>query len=241
MNLNLLNDRLWQELVIRGGLFDERETFRKYYGLYTSDWQAHTCNWRTASDPKHALKHVLKQGVPMWFIKRHMDFIIDTSVWTRSHQQSYGGDYVVVEDKDKLKFMANDGFVLKYTDINTHTRHKRVTLGSKTTIENGVTYKDEVTGLRPYEAITVVASREMGIWSEPILRLWQKVSRRYYKIYGHLCKGCGSQYKPVWGYEHNTSKIVSQNICPECSSKYVRARTDKSKQRELLKLIKLIA
>ncbi|MDB4681367.1 hypothetical protein OAE88_00505 [bacterium] len=236
--MSVIDDNIWRKLIIKGGLFDDWRTNNGYntnirYGVQWED----SYTWRDAENPSYALRRALKEGVPIWFIKRHIKYIAQQCVWVKSDRgHSYGSDYADEENFHELKRLSMGGSVLVSVDIEPMILEHSNRISEETEIINGVKIRITKDEIIPKKRYFVNSTRDMGIYSGKIIKLWETVRYRFHRINPIECGVCGNEYMII---KHNKKKdfYMSDKICQNCAKGYYRAKGELEEREAILKLI----
>ena len=86
----LINDRLWKILIMRGGLLDDFETQRRHrkaieYEMYSvlKGLDSNSSRWRNATSPIEAMRLLVKEGVPLSFLRDNVGIIARRFSWEK--------------------------------------------------------------------------------------------------------------------------------------------------------------
>ncbi len=233
---NRLNHRIAQSFIM-GGYNDTRRYKPCLSRLYrhiessravrTSDrlvryYHGNTQRWRGAISFDEALRVLIKNyHIPLWFLKRHIDYIATKCLWEKSSSWGnyrYFKESVPIEEKDGLKYAGSDGWgMLLSCDLpEKMTRRRDVEV-----IIDGEKYKKEEK--YTVEEIYIDTTREMGVISSEVGNLYRNIQHRYYRIFGIDCKMCKKNVK------HKKTDIICNDMveyidhfCPHCLTKFCK-------------------
>ena len=120
-----LDNKIWEYLIMRGGLLDDNKFKRKMKrkienNLYEEDRRfaikrVGDQRWRDAKSPSQALEFLLGNGVSMQFIKDHIDVIARNFIWEK---QSFNQVCLFGKNFDSIKgvfYNLSGGIVLRCT------------------------------------------------------------------------------------------------------------------------------
>ncbi len=228
--------RVLRELVVRGGLFDDKSSSYSCckYNKFDELLFEHVVGMRVGYNYGH-MEHtydtfikVVKLGVPIWFLKRHSRFIAHYGVWIKSQGWYGDGGYNRLKtrniDTDRIKreteweslspFNVIEHCTLPYKSTYTVKEVKKI--DGKEYYHNAEKecYRQEITGLVRF-----------GLYPSLIVDLWRKVRDRYLSIYGLDCKMC-KKHKKNKGPICNDLDKYSLHICKDCLKKFCKLSDD---------------
>ena len=178
--------------------------------------------WRNAHNFDTALSQLVKNyHVPIWFLKRSMNYISQECLWEKSSSWGsacYTNELISTKEKKGLEYAGADGHgILLSCDLPkkmTRTREVYVTIAGEKYIKREK-YTEEV--------IYIKTTATMGVVVPEVANYYRNVQHRYYRIHGVDCKLCHKNVK------HTKMDIICNDmgkyidhLCPKCIKKFCK-------------------
>jgi len=176
--------------------------------------------WREKRYTHHPLveayRQVCKAGVPTWFLKRHIDFIVRECMYQPLRVQ-----YSVMvgrDSREELDIATQEHGAKPYVILDhstyyqetTRTRHIPVTI-------DGEKYEKLVQA--PFVTNVISGYQEVSFIPSYVIGLWRLTRDKHIGIFGMTCKKCKKETKHTDIVCNEMDKYVG-HICTKCIKKF---------------------
>ncbi len=246
---NPLDNRITRELIIRGGLFDNKKPCyasvpnrstkidRLYNKLRNDNYGFGRSTWRNTAYSIAMWQIAMDNHIPVWFLKRYIKFITSKCIWSK--QGDLSTTYIKIDERydnptDGLtpRTLNVSGAIENIELPEVYIEHKDVPV----MIEGEeyykkvphTTHRSHISGLftfRFYEADIII--------------LWETMRDRFIAIHGVDCKMCNKHKK-------NKKPICSDlarysiHICGDCLKTFCKL-TDLAKAQQFSEMNNKVA
>ena len=167
----IIDDYIWKQLIIRGGLFDDYQTVHRHKKAIEYTDVIYKCKpmqmWRHADRPIIALRYLLSNGVPVSFLRANIGIIARNFIWEKQTRglidECELNGAVSIDTKYELhNITALRGWrILKYTSIVPRE------------CRSGIISEGHMSG----KVFDIRGTNQIGVVSLAILNYWKYVQK----------------------------------------------------------------